>query len=72
MLKIQIIQIIRFIFALSNYNNMKRYYIYYWLYRNDEWQDFETEIEALNLEDAFKDFKDKKRLSKIQEIKLIP
>ncbi len=50
---------------------MKRYYIYYWLYRNDEWQDFETEITALNFDEAYKEFKDIKRLAKIQEIKLI-
>lgn len=50
---------------------MKRYYIYYWLFKNDEWQDFETEITAIRLEDAYTQFKDKYRLSKIEEIKLI-
>lgn len=50
---------------------MKTYYIYYWLYRNDEWQDFETEITSLNFEEAYLTFKDKYRLSKIQEMKLI-
>lgn len=50
---------------------MKKYYIYYWLFKNDEWQDFETEITAITLEDAYTQFKDKYRLSKIEEIKLI-
>ena len=49
---------------------MKTYYIYYWLFKNDEWQDFETEITAIRFEDAYADFKDKYRLSKIQEMKL--
>ena len=31
---------------------MKTYYIYYWLFKNDEWQDFETEITAIRFEDA--------------------
>ena len=50
---------------------MKTYYIYYWLFKNDEWQDFETEITAIRFEDAYTDFKDKYRFSKIQEMKLI-
>ena len=52
-------------------NIMKTYYIYYWLFKNDEWQDFETEITAIRFEDAYSEFKDKYRLSKIQEMKLI-
>jgi hypothetical protein len=50
---------------------MKTYYIYYWLFKNDEWQDFETEITAIRFEDAYDQFKEKYRLSKIQEMKLI-
>ena len=58
---------------LLHQNNiiMKTYYIYYWLFKNDEWQDFETEITAIRFEDAYSEFKDKYRLSKIQEMKLI-
>ncbi len=50
---------------------MKKYYVYYWVYRNDEWQDKELEITAINFEEAYKEFKDKYRLSKVQEFKLI-
>lgn len=50
---------------------MKKYYIHYWSYKKDEWQDFETEITATTLEEAYSIFKDSHRLSKLTEIKLI-
>ena len=65
--------ILKLVVYLLHQNNiiMKTYYIYYWLFKNDEWQDFETEITAIRFEDAYSEFKDKYRLSKIQEMKLI-
>ena len=50
----------KYFISLLHQNNiiMKTYYIYYWLFKNDEWQDFETEITAIRFEDAYSEFKD--------------
>jgi hypothetical protein len=50
---------------------MKKYYVYYWSYRNDQWEDYETEIKAINFEDAYEKFKKEHKKSKIQKLELI-
>jgi hypothetical protein len=48
---------------------MKKWIVGYWTYRNDQWEDFEIIIEAVDFDEAFKIFRDKKRLGKIRYIK---
>jgi hypothetical protein len=51
---------------------MKKYLIYYWREINDEPTDLEVIIEAINMEDAFKKFKQQikvyKHITTITEI----
>lgn len=37
---------------------MKKYLISYWKYKNDQWQDFEKEIEAETLDKALLKFRE--------------
>jgi hypothetical protein len=50
---------------------MKKYRVYYWKYRNDEYQDFEVEIYASNFDEAYKAFREAFRLVKIRDIREI-
>ena len=45
---------------------MKKYRIYYWKYKNDEYQDFEIDIIAKDFDEAYLAFKDAQRRSKIR------
>jgi hypothetical protein len=36
---------------------MKKWLIGYWKYQNDQWEDLETEIQAMNFDDAYKNFR---------------
>lgn len=47
---------------------MNKWLVGYWVYRNDQWEDYEIIIEAINFDDAYKIFKDKKRLGKLRFI----
>jgi hypothetical protein len=48
---------------------MKKWIVGYWTYRNDQWEDFEIIIEAVDFDEAYRIFRDKKRLGKIRYIK---
>jgi hypothetical protein len=48
---------------------MKKWIVGYWTYRNDQWEDFEIIIEAIDFDEPYKIFRDKKRLGKICYIK---
>lgn len=50
---------------------MKKYRVYYWKYKNDEWTDLECDVIAENFDLAYKGFKENNRLVKITEIKEI-
>lgn len=45
---------------------MKKYRIYYWKYKNDEYQDFEIDIIANNFDEAYLSFKESNRRAKIR------
>ena len=45
---------------------MKKFRVYYWKYKNDEYQDFEIDIIANNFDDAYLAFKDAQRTAKIR------
>ena len=47
---------------------MNKWLVGYWVYKNDQWEDYEIIIEAINFDDAYKIFKDKKRLGKLRFI----
>jgi nitrogen fixation-related uncharacterized protein len=36
---------------------MKKWLVGYWKYKNDQWEDREKEIEAINFDDAYKNFR---------------
>jgi hypothetical protein len=36
---------------------MNKFIIYYWKYKNDDWVDVEREVEAINFDEAYKEFK---------------
>jgi hypothetical protein len=45
---------------------MKKFMVYYWKYKNDEYQDFEKEVEGNNFDDAFQKFREKNLSAKIR------
>lgn len=47
---------------------MKKFRIYYWKYKNDEYVDFEKEIFAFDFDECYKAFREKNPLVKIREI----
>jgi hypothetical protein len=47
---------------------MKKWLVGYWIYKNDQWEDYEIIIEANSFNDAYEIFKDKKRLGKLRFI----
>jgi hypothetical protein len=47
---------------------MKKWLVGYWVYKNDQWEDYEIIIEAQNFDEAYTIFKDKKRLGKLRYI----
>jgi len=50
---------------------MRKYRICYWKYKNDQWQDFGREIEALSLDQALATFRKNNPSVRIDEIKLV-
>jgi hypothetical protein len=48
---------------------MKKYRVYYWVEKNDEAVDCETEILAYNFDEAYTKFREQYRLAKIESIK---
>jgi hypothetical protein len=47
---------------------MKKWLVGYWIYKNDQWEDYEIIIEAMSFDDAYKIFKNKKRIGKLRFI----
>jgi hypothetical protein len=45
---------------------MKKFRVYYWKYKNDEYQDFEVDIIANNFDEAYKAFREAFKLVKIR------
>ena len=45
---------------------MKTFRVYYWKYKNDDYQDFEIDIIANNFHEAYLSFKDAQRTAKIR------
>lgn len=55
----------------KNTQKMKKFRVYYWKYKNDDYQDFEVDIIANNFDEAYLSFKDSQRMAKIRCIKEI-
>jgi hypothetical protein len=36
---------------------MKKWLVGYWKYKNDQWEDLETEVEAVDFDHAYKSFR---------------
>ena len=36
---------------------MKKWLVGYWKYKNDQWEDLETEVEAIDFDHAYKSFR---------------
>ena len=45
---------------------MKKFMVYYWKYKNDDYQDFEKLIEGNNFDDAFAKFRETNPTVKIR------
>jgi hypothetical protein len=45
---------------------MKKFMVYYWKYKNDDYQDFEKVIEGKNFDDAFTKFRENNPTVKIR------